>query len=678
MVKDIKEITKAYAEKIVVLKKHNQAYHNEDKPSITDSEYDNLKKEILDLEKKYSFLLKKFKSASNLIGSPLENKFKKIKHLKPMLSLSNAFDVKDMIDFLKKIGNYLNIDNQIKLSSEPKIDGISASLTYKNGKLIKGLSRGDGTTGEDILLNLKTIKEIPSNLQGKNIPKILEIRGEVYIGKKDFETIKNNFANPRNAAGGSLRQKNPKETEKIPLKYFAYGFGVINPNNFKTQSEFIEQIKQWGFSTNPLNKVVKNIEEIEKQHRTIEEIRSKLDYDIDGLVYKVNDLNLQTRLGNTSSSPRWATAFKFLSEKATTRIKEIIIQVGRTGAITPVAKVEPVTVGGVVVSNATLHNEDEINRKDIRVNDSITIQRAGDVIPQVVEVDKSKRTKNSKKFIFPKKCLCGSTTIKEVNFITNKKDAVRRCTRGYDCSFTAREKLKHIVSKEAFNIDGLGKKVIEQFWLLKLIKKPSEIFTLDYDKISKLEGWGELSINNLRKAINKTRYISINRFIYSLGIRHIVMENAKILASFFKTIKQFKKLYSLKSRKEILINLSNLDGIGNIQIKSIENFFLNKNNVDVVNSLIDVLEIKDFKEQNKKGKFSSKNLMFTGGFKKISRSEAKTLAENNGGKVLGSISKKLNLLVVGESNPKKKKIEKAKELKIKIINEKEWYELLNI
>mgnify|MGYP005989746109 FL=1 len=678
MVKDIREITKAYVEKVGVLRKHNQAYHNNDKPSITDSEYDNLKKEILNLEETYSFLLKKFKSVSNLIGAPIENKFKKIKHLKPMLSLSNAFEAKDMVDFLKKIRNYLNINEQIELSSEPKIDGISASLTYKDGKLVKGLSRGDGTTGEDILLNLKTIKEIPKNLQGKNIPKILEIRGEVYIGKKDFETIKDKFANPRNAAGGSLRQKNPKETEKIPLKYFAYGFGVIEPNNFKTQSEFIRQINRWGFSTNPFNKVLQNIDEIEKQHKVIEEVRSSLDYDIDGLVYKVNDLNLQTRLGNTSSSPRWATAFKFSSEKATTRIKEIIIQVGRTGAITPVAKVEPVTVGGVVVSNATLHNEDEIIRKDIRVNDSITIQRAGDVIPQVVSVDESKRNKNSKKFIFPKKCLCGSTTVKEINIITNKEDAVRRCTKGYNCSFTAKEKLKHIVSKEAFNIDGLGKKVIEQFWLLKLVKKPSDIFTLDYDKIRKLEGWGELSINNLKKAINKARYISINRFIYSLGIRHIGIENAKILASFFKTIKKFKNLYITKNRKEILINLGNLDGIGNIQIKSIENFFLNKNNIDVVNSLIKVLEIQDFKELNKKGKFSNKNLMFTGGFKKISRSEAKTLTENNGGKVLGSISKKLDLLVIGDSNPTKKKIEKAKELKIKIINEKQWYEILNI
>jgi len=318
-------------------------------------------------------------------------------------------------------------------------------------------------TGEDILQNLVTIKDIPKKIIEKNIPKIFEIRGEVYIGKKDFESIKDSFANPRNAAGGSLRQKDSRETAKIPLKYFAYGFGFIEPMIFKTQSEFIHKIKKWGFITNPFNKVVKNLKEIEKQHKLIEELKSSLDYDIDGLVYKVNDLELQSRLGNTSSSPRWATAYKFSSEKAITKIREIVIQVGRTGAITPVAKVEPVTVGGVVVSNATLHNEDEIKRKDIRIGDTITIQRAGDVIPQVVFADKSKRNKSSIKYIFPEKCLCGSKTQREVNTTTKKEDAVRRCVKGYNCSYIAREKLKHIVSKEAFNVDGLGKKLLINF-----------------------------------------------------------------------------------------------------------------------------------------------------------------------------------------------------------------------
>jgi DNA ligase (NAD+) len=343
-----------------------------------------------------------------------------------------------------------------------------------------------------------------------------------------------------------------------------------------------------------------------------------------------------------------------------------------------VAKVEPITVGGVVVSNATLHNEDEIRRKDIRIGDTIKIQRAGDVIPQVVLVDISKRNRNSKKFSFPIKCLCGAETKKEVSKSTKKEDAVRRCTKGYECKFIAREKLKHIVSKEAFNIDGLGKKVIDQFWELKLINEPSDIFNLNYNKFKDLEGWGDLSIKNLKNAITSAKIISLNRFIYSIGIRHIGQENAKILSGFFISVLKFSELLNNDKRKEILNNLQDLDGIGSTQINSIEVFFLNSKNIEVVKSLIKVLEIKDYNNSNKKGKFSNKNLMFTGGFEKISRSEAKALTEDNGGKVLGSISKKLNILVVGDSKPTKRKIEKAKELKIQIINEKDWYKILNI
>jgi len=673
-----KQIEKSYLKKINILKKYNEAYFKNDKPIVSDIDYDDLKKKILDFEKKYSYLKSK-NSPSVKIGYEPSSKFQKINHLKPMLSLSNAFKKDDMKDFLKKISNFLNKkDVNIELSSEPKIDGISATLIYEDGLLTKGLSRGDGIIGEDILKNLITISSIPKKIYGKNIPKILEIRGEVYIGKKDFQNIKYNFANPRNAAGGSLRQKDSKETAKIPLKYFAYGFGVIQPMLFKTQSEFLSRIQQWGFLINSNNKIVKGLDEIENQHKLIDGIRSSLDYDIDGLVYKVNDLHLQLRLGNTSSSPRWATAYKFSSEKAITKIKNIVIQVGRTGAITPVAKVVPVTVGGVVISNATLHNEDEINRKDIRVGDTVTIQRAGDVIPQVVLVDKTLRDKKSNKYIFPKKCLCGATTKREFSTSTNKEDSVRRCLKGYDCSFTAKEKLKHIVSKEAFNIDGLGKKVIDQFWDLKLVKTPSDIFNLNYNKINTLEGWGDLSVTNLKKAIENAKTISLNRFIYSIGIRHIGQENAKILSEFFKDIEKFSSMFSDNKRKEILNNLVDLDGIGKTQIKSIESFFLNKKNLGVVESLIKVLKVKSFKNINKKGKFSNKNIMFTGGFEKISRSEAKALTEDNGGKVLGTISIKLDMLVVGYSKPAKKKIDRAKELKVKIIEEKDWYKLLNI
>ena len=668
---------KDFKKKIKEIKKHNNLYFNKDNPIITDLEYDNLKKEIIHLENKNNFL-KKLNLFKGIVGSPPTNKFKKIKHLKPMLSLSNAFQKKDMGDFLKKINNFLNLkNNEIELFSEPKIDGISATLIYKKGELIRGLSRGDGIIGEDILENLKTILSIPRIIKSKSLPDLLEVRCEIFIGKKDFLKIKDNFANPRNAAGGSLRQKNPKITSKIPLKYFAYGYGAVEPMMFSKQSEFLAKIKDWGFVINPISQVINGIEEIEKHHSKIDTLRSSLDYDIDGLVYKVNDLNLQKRLGNTSNSPRWATAYKFSAEKAVTKIKDIIIQVGRTGAITPVAKVEPVTVGGVVVSNATLHNEDEIQRKDIRIGDIITIQRAGDVIPQVVSADLSKRDKKSKKFIFPKKCLCGGETKKEFSKSTNKQDAVRRCIKGYECKFTAKEKLKHLVSKEAFNIDGLGKKVVDQFWDLKLVKVPSDIFELNYDKIEKLEGWGELSINNLKKAIANSQIITLDKFIYSIGIRHIGQENAKILAGMFGTIKEFFRLFDIKNREKLLKNLEDLDGIGETQISSINNFFLNDTNTKITKNLIKKLNITNYDFQIIDGKFSNKKLMFTGGFQNMSRTEAKSIAENNGGKVVGSISKKLDFLIVGESKPTKKKIEQAKELDIRIILEKEWNKMLN-
>ena len=672
------EINKRYRKQKKLLDRYNHHYFNLDAPLISDSKYDKIKSEVIEIEKNYPFLVEK-KSVQDQVGAPVTKKFKKIKHSIPMLSLSNTFDTTGMNDFISKVSNYLNIKNKnFTFSSELKIDGISASLTYKKGILIKGLSRGDGVTGEDILENLKTIKDIPKKISDEYLPEILEVRGEVYIGKKDFKKIKKNFANPRNAAGGSLRQKDPKETNKIPLKFFAYGFGVINPMIYKKQSEFILKLKDWGFNVNPLNTLVKGVEQIEKHHKKIENIRPSLDYDIDGIVYKIDDLNLQKRLGSTSNSPRWATAYKFSSEKTISTIKDIIIQVGRTGAITPVAKIEPVTVGGVIVSNATLHNEDEIERKDVRIGDTIVVQRAGDVIPQVVSVDLKKRKKNSKKYFFPNKCLCGGKIQKEFNTSTKKQDAVRRCNKGYDCSFTAKEKLKHIVSKEAFNIDGLGKKVIDQFWDLNLIKNPSDIFDLNFDKINKLEGWGELSTNNLKGAIEKAKNISLNKFIYSIGIRHIGQENAKILGSFFKSIDQFKKLLNGNQRDEILKNLNDLDGIGETQIISLKNFFNNSKNIEIIKNFIIKLNIQNFSEKNKKGKLSNTNVMFTGSFRKISRSEAKALAENFGGKVLGSVSKKLDILVVGNLKPTKKKIDKAKELKIKIYSEDEWYNFLNI
>ncbi len=668
---------KEYKEKITLIKKLNKAYYLNDKQLVSDAEYDRIKKDILDFEKKNPKIISK-DSPTKKVGFAPSEKFSKVKHLIPMLSLDNAFTKDDVEDFLKKIRNYLNFekDAPVELTAEPKIDGISASLIYKNNKIIRGLSRGDGEYGEDITENLLTIKDIPKILDGENIDKEFEIRGEVYIGKKDFEKIKNDFANPRNAAGGSLRQKDSKKTALIPLKFFAHSIGDIDEKKFKTHLNFLNFCKKVGFKINPLTQTFTSIDELIKGYHHIEEIRSSLDYDIDGIVYKVNDLTLQKRLGSLSSSPRWAIAHKFSSEKATTVIRKIEIQVGRTGALTPVAKLDPVNVGGVLVSNATLHNEDEIIRKDIRLNDTVIIQRAGDVIPQVVEVIKSKRDKNSKKFVFTDKCLCGRPAVKDYNETSKKLDVVKRCTdTGFNCEFMAREKIKHFVSKEALNIDGFGKKIVEDFWSLNFIRLPQDVFTLDYKKIEKFEGWGELSVSNLKTAIEKSKDISLAKFIYSLGIRHIGQENAKNLSRYFISIKNFLKLCNPDLLMNEINNLDEIDGIGETQVESLINFFKDKKNNKVVYELSKILNIQDFIEKKIDSFFSGKNIMFTGGFSTMSRSEAKSLAETLGAKILSSVNKKLDYLVIGLSKPTKNKVDKAKELGVKIIEEKEWLKL---
>jgi len=674
-----KEIEKVYIKKINKLRKHGKAYFLHDNPIISDKEYDDIKKDILNLEKKYTYL-KNRNSPSKKVGYEPSSKFKKIAHDIPMLSLANAFSKEDIEDFLKKIKNFLNIKNSEKIvfSAEPKIDGISASLKYIDGIFTLGLSRGDGKIGEDITNNLKTISDIPKKISKINFPKVLDVRGEVYISRSDFKKIDKKFANPRNAAGGSLRQKDPNETKKIPLKFVAYAFGTVEPKNFDKQSDYLKLLKIWGFNTNSLNKLVSTIEDIEKNHKIIETQRSNIDYDLDGLVYKVNDLKLQNRLGFVSNSPRWAIAHKFSSEKGFSVIKNIEIQVGRTGALTPVAKIEAVNIGGVVVSNATLHNEDEINRKDIRIGDTVCIQRAGDVIPQVLYVEKEKRNKNTKKFNFPDKCpSCGSKTIKEFNYSTKKKDAVTRCPDPkFNCKEILREKLKHFVSKDALNIDGFGKKIIQNFWDLSMIRYPADIFNLNFKKISNLEGWGNLSASNLEKAIKKSQRISLDKLIFGIGIRHIGQENAKTLAKYFVSIKKFEELFKKEKRKKILNYLLELDGIGETQVNSLKIFFSNSNNINTVYNLTKELNVTDFKT-SKTGIFYGKTIMFTGGLSKMSRAEAKAVVEKEGGKILGSVSKKLDYLVEGNSKPTSKKVEKAKQLKIKILHEKDWYGLLN-
>ncbi len=666
------DIKKIYQSKIRDFEKHNELYYDKSSPVISDRKFDEIKAEILNLEKKYAFLYSD-KSPSKSVGFKPSKNFEKFQHKVQMLSLSNAFDKKDLINFEKKILNYLNKNIELEYSVEPKIDGISASLTYLNGKLTYGVSRGDGSQGELITDNLKTIKDIPEIIKKNNVPKEIEIRGEVFIEKKDFEKIKDKFANPRNAASGTLRQKNPKETSKIPLKFIAYTFGFISEDKFEYQSEFLKQLKLWGFVTSQYNEVIQNINELIKFHEQFEKKRYHLKYDIDGLVYKVNNIKLQKRLGFTSNSPRWAIAHKFSADHAYSEILNIDIQIGRTGALTPVAKVRPVNIGGVVVSNATLHNEDEIIRKDIRVGDTVKIERAGDVIPHVLEVDLKKRKKKLSKFIFPLKCpSCGSNTEKEYNRTTKKFDAVRRCTNeSFTCEKIAIEKIKHFISKDAINIDGLGKKVVEKFWDLNFIRSPEDIYNLDYKKISSLDGWGSQSVSNLKFSIENSREVTLEKFIFSLGIRHIGIENAKIIRDFVKNEKNFFNLV----KKNKFQDLINIDGIGETQIKSLEQFFQNENNIKVMKNLIEILKFKN-KEIKKKGKLKDKSFMFTGKLQNISRAEAKNLIEENSGNIVSSVTKKLDYLVIGEK-PTNRKVEQAKNLGIKILSQKEWSNLLD-
>ena len=669
-------LKKKYQEKIKLLVKYNKYYYENNSPLIDDNKYDNLKIEILDLEKKNSFLKSKV-SPSKTVGFKPSKNFVKVNHKVPMLSLSNAFDKNDLENFQKKIINFLNFKNENQLfeySTEPKIDGISASLLYKNGKFVRGLSRGDGKTGEDITKNLFTINDIPKVIEDNNFPKEIDIRGEVFIEKNDFKLLREKFANPRNAASGSLRQKNPEETKKIPLRFIAYTYGYSEKMRIKTQTEFLKYLNIWGFKTNKFNKKIVGIENLIKNHQYLEQKRNEIDFDIDGVVYKIDDFKLQERLGFVANAPRWAIAHKFSANSSISIIKNIEIQIGRTGALTPVAKINPVNIGGVMVSNATLHNEDEINRKDIRIGDVVTVERAGDVIPHVTSVDLSKRNKNSKKFLFPKNCpSCGSPTIKDFNSITKKVDAVRRCTnKDFKCEKIVIEKLKHFVSKEAFSIDGLGKKIIENFWSLNLIKYPQDIFRLDYKKIENLEGWGKLSSNNLKYSIDQARKISLNKFIFSLGIRHIGQENAKLISNTLKTADNFFKLAN--NFKDDA--LSNIDGIGQVQINSIKEFFLEKENKKILTELKKLLEIDDTIEKENHGSLKNQNFMFTGKLEIMSRAEAKSLIEKNSGKILSNVNKKLDYLIIGEK-PTTKKVLKAKELNIKVISQAEFLKLLN-
>ena len=669
------KIKKNYLKKIEKFKYYNESYYEKSKPEVDDATFDILKAEIIDLENKYNFL-KNSNSPSITVGFKPSKNFQKVRHKIPMLSLGNAFSEEDLISFEKKINNFLSLKNanQIEYSAEPKIDGISASLIYVNGKFIRGLSRGDGAEGEDITQNLRTINDIPLEIIAKNFPMEIDIRGEVFIENNDFKTINEKFANPRNAASGSLRQKNSTITAKIPLKFIAYTYGYAKEMNIDSQSEFLKNLRIWGFKINPFNKKISGIKNLIQNHKNLEEKRKEIAFDIDGVVYKVNNFNLQKRLGFAANAPRWAIAHKFSANSSISEIVNIEIQIGRTGALTPVAKIKPVNIGGVIVSNATLHNEDEIIRKDIRIGDTVTVERAGDVIPHVISVDLKKRDKKSQKFIFPLNCpSCRGKTVKDYNEVTKKQDAVRRCmSEGYECEKISIEKIKHFVSKEAFNIDGFGKKIVENFWHLKLIRLPQDIFNLEYEKIEAIEGWGKLSVSNLRYSIEQKKKISLDRFIYSLGIRHIGQENAKIIARHLKTAINFFKLHDHKN----IESLSHIDGIGITQIQSIKKFFLNKVNLKVLSELEKNLKIENTVLINSSGLLKDKTFMLTGKLNGISRAEAKSLIEQNSGKIINNVNKKLNYLITGEKATTKK-INIAKELNIKVIDQKEWMAMLN-
>lgn len=694
--KEIGALTRQEAEKELEylaqeIKKSDNAYYQNDEPYLTDAEYDKLKHRNFDIEARFPDLVRA-DSPSKRVGAVVQSKFNKIEHRFPMLSLADVFSLTEVEDFFLSVKRFLNTAENIEFMAEPKIDGLSFSARYENGVFVSGATRGDGVTGEDITANLKTIKQLPLKLPD-SAPKIMEVRGEVYMAKADFFALneknkqenKKLFANPRNAAAGSLRQLDSRITAERNLSIWAYTWGEVSEKQWSTQKEFFDKLKEWGFPINPLNKICNSLKEIEDNFAHIAEIRSSLAYDIDGVVYKVNSLDLQERLGFLTRTPRWAVAHKFPAEQALTRIKNIRVQVGRTGALTPVADLEPVNVGGVMVSHATLHNEDEIKRKDFRIGDEVVVQRAGDVIPQLVEVKFDKRPKDSKPFEFPVICPeCGAHAVREEN------EAIRRCTGGLTCPAQAKERLKHFVSKEAFDIVGLGDKVVEEFFDDGILHNPADIFTLQERNFSapaddlfllsthkgleleKREGWGKTSVKNLFSAINERKKISLPRFIYALGIPQVGAATARLLA---KNYGSFDNLQSQMMAKQTE-KLVNIDGIGASMASDIVEFFGEQHNLNVIANLRKYVTIEDFAEEEIEGSpISGKTVVFTGTLEKLTRQEAKALAQKYGAKVAGSVSKHTDFVIVGADAGSKAKI--ASELGIKMLSESEFLEMLN-
>ena len=660
---------KKFQELVKIIQYHNNLYYNDDNPKISDAEYDGLINDYKKIKKSFPVETKQSDLLDEIGGKPSEL-FSKFNHPTRMLSLDNAMSEDDLVNFQKKISNFLNKKTiDFEFSTEPKIDGLSVNLIYKNGKLVIAATRGDGQTGENITNNVITIKDIPKLLKTKSPPTSIEIRGEIFITKEDFIKLntENNFANPRNAAAGSLRQLDPKETAKRPLKFIAHGFGSFNGEKKNYYDQLIE-LKSWGIPISPFLKKVQNLNELMTIYGEINKKRAEIPYDIDGLVYKVNNLSFQNRLGIVGKSPRWAIAHKFASETAQTEIKKIDIQIGRTGSLTPVARLKPINIGGVLVSNATLHNFEEIEKKDIREGDSVIVERAGDVIPHILKVVNKNKKNRPKLFKPPKYCpICKSPTI------IDPDEVVVRCSGTYICDAQKVGRLKHFVSRSALDIEGLGDKQINLFYKKGLIRDYADIFDLVAKRaiVVNFEGWGTLSFDNLINAIDQKKKIELSKFIYSLGIRFVGQINAKLISSAFSNIEEFKNFF--ESENDIVNALENTDGLGPKVIQSFVEYSSIKSNKKQILKLIKKVELFIKKTDTVKSKITGKKIIFTGTLSLMSRAEAKSQAEKLGAKVVSSISKSTDILVSGENSGSK--LKKAKELGVTVMNEKEWNNL---
>lgn len=669
---------------------HDRRYYVENAPTISDAAYDALRQRYQALEAAFPELATP-ESATAKIGAPPSEKFAKVRHRIPMLSLSNIFADEEVAEFVARVRRFLKLSASAPLgiTAEPKIDGLSCSLRYEKGELVQAATRGDGYEGEDVTANVRTIGEIPKKLKGR-APDVLEVRGEVYMSHRDFAALnerqrqagKTVFANPRNAAAGSLRQLDPAITASRPLHFLAYAWGEVTAFPAKTQMGMVAAFKDFGLPVTSHMVLCHSAEELIAHYRRIEEIRSSLGYDTDGVVYKVDSIAYQDRLGFISRSPRWAVAHKFPPEKAITVVRAIGVNVGRTGALTPVANLDPVTVGGVVVSNATLHNEDEIARKDIRVGDTVWVQRAGDVIPQILGPILEKRPKNAKPYVFPDKCpVCGSAAVRETDAKTGAREAVRRCTGGLFCPAQVVEHLKHFASRNALDIEGLGEERIELFFREGLIRTPADIFTLEEREkrgeinLKDREGFGELSIGNLFRAIEARRRMPLNRFIYALGIRHIGETNARRLARHFGSFERLRQTArAAKPGSEARAELNNISGIGEVAAEAVADFFAEKHNEEVIDALLKEITVLPMEAAETSSPVAGKTVVFTGSLERMTREEAKALAERLGAKVAASVSKKTDLVVAGPGAGSK--LAKATELGVKTIGEEEWLKLI--